>query len=171
MRTLALLTLCVALSARAAEWSDNEFPQTPLILSRLIEGAEANPQLHSEVFFNDGQRSALYLAGARYIGCCDAPFGRVHVALLFYIRSGGQDTKQMARGRTHLVFYDKEFKARRIWEVDMPDEKFFFEKKALHYKPDEGEDRILFDYDHLPKDPTKVQIMIDSRSYFGIPIW
>ncbi len=133
-----------------ADFSDDGVPVVPDVLTRIIAGAEASGEpLHSNV--TEGEADVYYLRSAEYVGECIAPFGTVHIAQLFYIRSGvrGQQTPP-PRGHTFLVFYDADFRVRGYWRD--PGGPFRVEGSKLI----EGE-KVLFDYENLPKHIDEVQ--------------
>jgi hypothetical protein len=112
----AIPALLLTASVACADFADDAVPAAPDILSRIISSAERSGEpLHSE---NIG-KTAYYLRSAEYVGECTAPFGPVHIARLFFIRSGvrGQATPP-PRGHTFIVFLDREFAVRARWDVD-----------------------------------------------------
>ena len=113
-RTVLLLAF-LATTARA-EFSDDQFPEFPDILPRIIAAA----QTHSEPFASAvSENTAYYLKSAEYIGSCAASFGRVHAARLFYIRSAVKGAKYpVPRGHTFIVFLDATLWVRVSWSVD-----------------------------------------------------
>jgi hypothetical protein len=127
-----------------ADFSNDGVPATPDVLTRIIAGAEkSGDPLQSRA--TKGEATVYYLRSAEYIGECVAPFGTVHIAQLFYIRSGvrGQQTPP-PRGHTFLVFYDAEFRVRGYWrDSEGP---FRVDGSKLI----EG-GKELFDYANLPK--------------------
>jgi len=98
-----------------AGFSDDQYAEQPDALSRIVAAAEkrSSPFRSS----TDGD-IAYYLRRAEYIGPCQAPFGTVHVARLFYIRSAPKGSKAPARGHTFIVFLDRDFSIRSHWTVD-----------------------------------------------------
>ena len=141
-RTLLFLTL---VAVARADFSDDQLPTTPDILARIISGAErSGSPLRSKA--TKGEPDVYYLRSAEYIGECAAPFGSVHIARLFFIRSGvrGQATPP-ARGHTFLVFYDAQFRVRGLWR-DADQGHFSIRGTKLF----DG-DNELFDYAHIPK--------------------
>lgn len=139
----AILTLALTAVAHA-DFSNDAVPVAPDILTRIIAGAEQSGEpLQSKA--TKGEDDVYYLRGAEYIGECAAPFGTVHIAQLFFIRSGvrGQQTPP-PRGHTFLVFYDADFKVRGYWRD--PSGPFRVDGSKLI----EG-DKELFDYAKLPQ--------------------
>jgi hypothetical protein len=137
--------LTLALTAVAhADFSNDGVPVAPNVLTRIIAGAElSGDPLQSKA--TKGEADVYYLRSAEYIGECAAPFGKVHIAQLFFIRLGirGQQTPP-PRGHTFLVFYDADFKVRGYWRE--PGGPF----RVDGSKVIEG-DKELFDYAKLPK--------------------
>lgn len=98
-----------------ADFSNDGVPVSPDILPRIIAGAErSGDPLQSKAI--KGEDTIYYLRRAEYIGECVAPFGTVHIAQLFYVRSGirGQQTPP-PRGHSFLVFYDSDFRVHGYW--------------------------------------------------------
>jgi hypothetical protein len=158
------------LSAARADFSDDQVPTTPDILSRVIAAADrsGNPLRSS-----GDARSAYYLRTARYVGECRASFGTVHLAALEFTRSTGRGSNNPARGHSFLVFLDESLAVRSHWRAD-------FDCSALSVR--EGSkvyygDNVAFDYANLPK-PTKLpdedspssHVVIDGQ-LFAIPSW
>src|SRR5688572_7906116 len=87
-------SLFLALTGAAyGVFSEDRVPAAPDVLTRIIGGAErSGDPLRSEA--TKDESTVYYLRSAEYIGECTAPFGRVHIARLFFIRSGfrGQTT-------------------------------------------------------------------------------
>ena len=138
-----LLVFGTALIAHA-DFSTDGVPDKPDILTRIIAGAEGSGgPLQSKVA--EGGSTVYYLRRAEYIGECVASFGKVHIAQLFFIRSGvrGQQTPP-PRGHTFLVFYDPHFKVRGYWS----DAEGTFHVDGSKLLQDDQE---LFDYANLPK--------------------
>ncbi len=109
-----LLALLLSASVAWADFSDDQYADPPDALSQIIAAAEGEQsQFRSS---SDGAIS-YYLRSAEYIGPCVAPFGPVHIARLFYIRSAPKGSKKPARGHTFIVFLDHEFKIRGHWKV------------------------------------------------------
>jgi hypothetical protein len=102
-------------SVALADFSNDGVPVVPNVLTRIIAGAERSGEPLQSKTTKD-ESTVFYLRRAEYVGECEAPFGTVHVAQLFYIRSGvrGQQTPP-PRGHTFLVFYDSEFRVRGYW--------------------------------------------------------
>ena len=111
----AILALPFAAFIARADFADDQYVEQPDVLARITAAAEKDgSQFRSST---DGHIS-YYLRSAEYIGPCDAPFGRVHVARLFYIRSAPGGSKTPARGHTFIVFLDRDFNIRSHWTVD-----------------------------------------------------
>jgi len=111
----AILALLYLASASFASFSDDQYAEQPDVLTRITAAAEKDgSQFRSST---DGNIS-YYLRSAEYIGPCEAPFGTVHVARLFYIRSAPKGSKSPARGHTFVVFLDRDFAIRSHWTVD-----------------------------------------------------
>jgi hypothetical protein len=144
-----LIILGIVASAHA-DFSTDGVPVTQDILKQIIAGAETSGEpLQSKT--TKGDATIYYLRSAEYIGECVAPFGKVHIAQLFFIRLGirGQQTPP-PRGHTFLVFYDADFKVRGYWRD--PGGPFKVDGSKLI----EG-DKELFDYAKLPKEIDEVQ--------------
>lgn len=145
MNTIHRLLIFVGIAAIAhADFSTDGMPAAPDVLTRILAGAESSGEpLQSKA--TTGEATVYYLRSAEYIGECVAPFGTVHIAQLFFIRSGvrGQQTPP-PRGHTFLVFYDADFKVRGYWRD--PGGPFTVDGSKLI----EG-DKELFDYAKLPK--------------------
>lgn len=145
----AFLFLAFAAAARA-DFSTDGVPVAPDVLARIIAGAQRSGEpLQSKS--TKGEPTVYYLRSAEYIGECVAPFDTVHIARLFFIRSGvrGQLTPP-PRGHTFLVFYDSDFRVRGHWSD--PEGPHRIEGTKLL----EG-DKVIFDYANLPKHIDEVQ--------------
>ena len=144
-----LVTFLGIVSIAHADFSTDGVPTTPEVLTRIIAGAESSGEpLKSKA--TNGEFTAYYLRRAEYIGEVVAPFGTVHIAQLFFIRSGvrGQVTPP-PRGHTFLVFYDTDFRVRGYWrDQDGP---FRVDGTKLI----EGEKEV-FDYANIPNDTSEV---------------
>src|SRR5437879_1012802 len=111
----AILAFLFSASVSMAGFSDDQYAEQPDVLTRITAAAEKEgSQFRSST---DGHIS-YYLRRAEYIGPCDAPFGTVHIARLFYIRSAPKGSKSPARGHTFIVFLDRDFAIRSHWTVD-----------------------------------------------------
>jgi hypothetical protein len=122
-----------------ADFSTDGVPVAPDILTRVVAGAERSGEpLQSKA--TEGESTVFYLRRAEYIGECEAPFGTVHVAQLFYIRSGvrGQQTPP-PRGHSFLVFYDSDFQVRGYWRDEGDGYRIDGTKLVLDGK-------VIFDY-------------------------
>ena len=140
-----ILALVFSASVAMADFGDDAVPATPDILSRIIASAErSGGRLHSEA--TKGERTVYYLRSAEYVGECAAPFGHVHIARLFFIRSGvrGQATPP-PRGHTFIVFLDHEFAVRGRWDVD-----FTLGRLGISGSKLLLDDKELFDFAHPP---------------------
>jgi len=138
---MLLFTACA--SVAQADFSNDAVPVCPDVLARIISGAEqSGDPLCSHL--TEGASTVYYLRGAEYVGECQAPFGKVHIAQLFFVRSGvqGQITPP-PRGHGFLVFYDAEFRVRRFW-ADV-EGRFSLQGTKLFQ-----DDKELFDYARLP---------------------
>lgn len=58
-----------------AEFSDDQYPQQPEILVKLIAVAQTSGGPFASAVY---ENTTYYLRRAEYIGSCEAPFGRVH---------------------------------------------------------------------------------------------
>lgn len=158
----AILALFFSASVAMADFADNAVPAAPDILSRIIAGAErSGGPLHSEA--TKGEQTVYYLRSAEYVGECAAPFGPVHIARLFFIRSGvrGQATPP-PRGHTFIVFLDREFAVRGRWDVDFSLGRLGVSGSRLLL-----DDKELFDYAHPPANG----ILAVDGSIQPIPQW
>ena len=144
-----LVTFVGIISIAHADFSTDGIPTTPEVLTRIIAGAESSGEPLQSKATKIGS-TAYYLRKAEYIGECIAPFGTVHIAQLFFVRSGvrGQETPP-PRGHTFLVFYDADFGVRGYWrDQDGP---FRVDGTKLW----EGEKEV-FDYANLSKHTNEV---------------
>jgi len=114
---LTLLFLALSAAARA-DFSDDQVPATPDVLARIVSAADRYGSPLRSLATKD-EPTVYYLRRAEYIGQVEAPSGPVHIARLFFIRSGvrGQQTPP-ARGHTFIAFLDREFAIRTHWTVD-----------------------------------------------------
>jgi len=160
--THRLLLLLLSASVAYADFADDGVPQLPDILMRLIEGAEKGNNPLSSYSSKDNSY-AYYLRNAEYIGYCKAPFGGVHIARPFFIRSGvrGQKTPP-PRGHTFIVFYDDNFTSRARWEVDHDLKVLSTSQSAVLY-----EGRLLFDF----ASPPKIRSIALEGNIHEIPKW
>ena len=111
---LSILYLAFLPVARA-DFSDDQVPASPAILSHIISAAEK----HGEPLRSTGDaRSAYYLRSVRYVGECRAPFGTVHVAQLAFTRSAERGSRNPARGHSFIIFLDGDFRVRTVWRSD-----------------------------------------------------
>ena len=142
-RTLLFLVLSVV--ARA-DFSDDQLPAAPDILARVISAAERNGTPLRSIATKD-EPTVYYLRSAEYIGQVEAPFGSVHIARLFYIRSGvrGQQTPP-PRGHTFIVFLDWTFTIRDFWTVD-----YDFGRLSVSGTKLLLDDKHFFDYARIPE--------------------
>lgn len=115
----AALLACVLVRVTAAhgEFSTDQYPQRPDILERLIAAAEASGDPLAPGVRKD---TTYYLRRAEYVGSCEAPFGRVHVAQFFYTRSARQGSTAPARGHGYVLFFDASLRLRGRWDLDQP---------------------------------------------------
>ncbi len=159
-KVVGIVVLCIAVLASVhAEFSDDQFPQQPDILARLISAAQVSGDpLASDV--QDG--FAYYLRRAEYIGSCQAPFGRIHAAQFFYIRPARQGSSLPARGHAFVIFFDASFRVRASWSLDKPLSGFTFDGTKFSL----GE-KTLFDFASLPKTGT---VAIDGKPQI-VPAW
>lgn len=138
----AILALLVLTSVSMADFSDDQYAAQPDVIARIAAAAQK---------FGDPLRSSIdgnisyYLSSAEYIGPCHAPFGTVHVARLFFIRSAPRGTKLPARGHTFIVFLDRKFVIRSYWTVDYTLGRLSVSGTKLML-----DDELLFDYASLP---------------------
>ena len=138
----AILALLFSASVSMAGFSDDQYAEQPEVITRIAAAAQKHGDPLSSS--TDGNIS-YYLRSAEYIGPCEAPFGTVHVARLFFIRSAPRGSKLPARGHTFIAFFDREFAIRSYWTVDY----------TLGHLSVSGtklllDDKQLFDYTHLP---------------------
>ena len=120
---LRVLALLVIAAAAHGEYSDNQFVSSPRILPRLIAAAEKyGDPFRPEIRDDGGKPYAYYLKEATYVGNCHAPFGQVHVASFWFIRSGVKDggPTPPAHGHAFVAFFDGTLRLRRYWPVDSP---------------------------------------------------
>jgi len=125
-----------------AGFSDDQYAEQPDVLARITAAAQKHGSpLGSST---DGSIS-YYLRSAEYIGPCDAPFGTVHVARLFFIRSARRGSNVPARGHTFIVFLDREFAIRSYWTVD-----FTLGRLSVSASKLLLDDKELFNFAHPP---------------------
>jgi hypothetical protein len=125
-----------------AGFSDDQYAEQPDVLSRIVAAA----QKHGDPLASSTDGSiSYYLRSAEYVGPCDAPFGVVHVARLFFIRSATRGSTLPATGHTFIVFLDRDFTVRGYWRVDHTLGRLSVSGSKLLL-----DDRELFDYAHLP---------------------
>jgi hypothetical protein len=154
MRAIAF-SLALLATARA-DFSDDQIPVEPGILRRVIDAAE------SYGLKSYGNKEyAYYLKTARYIGECRSPFGTIHLASLFFIRSAPRGSKGAPRGHTFIVFLDESLKVRAKQEVDFDPAKLSVREGNKIYF---GETQVV-DYMHPPK-----RIAIDG-DLLEVPVW
>lgn len=155
----AIPTLLFSASVALAGFSDDQYVEQPGVLARITAAAEkGDSRFHSS---NDGNIS-YYLRRAEYIGPCEAPFGTVHIARLFYVRSASKDSKSPARGHTFIVFLDRAFNIRSHWTVahTLGQLSISGSKVLLDYKN-------LFDFAHPP---ASGQVAADGTIH-SVPQW
>lgn len=140
MNPLLKIVLLLGVSSWAhADFSNDGVPVSPEVVARIVSGAQRYGEpLESKA--TKEERTVYYLRRAEYIGECVAPFDTVHIAELFFIRSGvrGQPTPP-PRGHTFLVFYDSNFRVRGYWR-DQGGPYRFEGTKLLE------DGRVIFDY-------------------------
>jgi len=112
------LFLFVCLPVVSADFSDDQFSQQPDILSRIIAAAQKYDEPGASLRSHRSENTTYYLRRAEYVGACEASFGTVHVARLFYIRSAPRGTSLPARGHTFILFLDAELQIRATWRVE-----------------------------------------------------
>jgi len=156
---IAIAYLCSSLLAYA-DFSDDQYPQRPDILPRLIAAAEA----HGSPFTSATKENYVYyLRNAEYIGSCEAPFGRVHAAQFFYIRSGHKGSQTPpARGHTFVLFFDRDFHLRGYWDLDLPLVGLAFEGTKFLYGKE-----VIMDFAPPPRMGT---VGLDGNVY-SAPTW
>jgi hypothetical protein len=125
-----------------ADFAEDQYAAQPDVLSRIVTAAGRGGAPFRS--FTDGLIS-YSLRRAEYIGPCVAPFGTVHVARLFYVRSAPKGSRNPARGRTFIVFLDREFAIRGYWTVDPTLGQFSVSGSRLLLDGNE-----IFDYAHPP---------------------
>jgi hypothetical protein len=147
------------LSVARADFFDDQFPQEPDILVRLIASAQASgAPLSSSLVEN----TTYYLRRAEYIGSCDASFGRVHAAQLFFIRSAPKDSTLPARGHAFVLFFNASFALRARWDLDMPLTDFAFEHTKLLL----GRETLL----DFARPPAHDTVIVDGKPQ-RVPHW
>lgn len=165
--TVSLLAMLVLTTGARAEFSDDQYVSSPRILSQLIAAAEAHGQpFRSETRDEDGHRHAYYLREARYVGSCDARFGRVHVASFFFVRSGwkGGGATPPSQGQSFVAFFDASPRLRAYWRVDEPTEgsrlRFDGTRLLLDEQP-------IFDF---AREQGAGEILVDGKTQ-PAPVW
>jgi hypothetical protein len=158
----AIAALLFSASVAFADFGEDAVPVVPDILGRIISSADRSGAPLQSRTTND-EPSVYYLRSAEYVGECAAPFGPVHIARLFFIRSGvrGQATPP-PRGHTFIVFLDREFVVRARWDVD-----FTLGRLGVSGSKLLLDDHELFDYAHPPASGS---LAVDG-SIQGIPQW
>ena len=140
----AILALLFSASVSLADFSDDQYAE-PEILARITNAAQKHGDpLRSST---DGHVS-YYLRSAEYVGSCEASFGTVHVARLFFIRSGPRQatiSRFPARGHTFIVFLDRECAIRGYWSVEHTLGRLSVSGTKLLL-----DDKQLFDYASIP---------------------
>ena len=155
-RALPFLTV---LSVAATTFADDQLFQQPDILARLIESAQASGD---PLTSSTSENAAYYLRRAEYIGSCDAPFGRVHAAAFFFIRSAPKGSSLPSRGHDFVVFFDTTLKPRTRWDLDAPLAGLAFDQTKLLLGR-----KTLFDFARLPADCT---VIVDGKPQ-PVPRW
>ena len=155
---LVLTMTMLAVTCVRADFANDGYTDTPDILLRIVTAATSESAFKPHL--EDGV--ALYLRSAKYVGPLEAPFGTIHVAYLFYVRSAPKDSKAPARSHSYVVFLDRDFKIRAYWPADLPNEDISVRNNKLW----EGNDLIL-DYSHLPSQDS---VIFDGQPR-AIPKW
>jgi len=140
MNLLRSIALLLGISSLAhADFATDGVPGSPEVVARIVSGAQRYGE-PLESMRTKGERTVYYLRRAEYIGECVTTFDIVHIAELFFIRSGvrGQQTPP-PRGHTFLVFYDSNFRVRGYWR-DQGGPYRFEGTKLLE------DGRVIFDY-------------------------
>jgi hypothetical protein len=172
MRIARVLPMLFIATAARGAFSDNQFISTPHILLQLITAAEQHGDPFKPAVRHDGiETYAYYLKEVRYVGNCRAPFGPVHVATFFFIRSGLKDGGETppAHGHSFVAFFDGTPRLRRYWSVDLPIEGLWrmrFEGSVLLM-----DEQPVFDFAHtkIPVDGSH-EIIFDGKQQ-PMPIW
>ncbi len=142
-----------------AGFFDDQYAEQPDVLTRITAAAEKDDsQFHSST----DDRISYYLRRAEYIGPCEAPFGTVHIARLFYTRSAPKGSKSPARGHTFIVFLDRDFAIRSHWTVDHTLGQLSVNGSQLLL-----DEKELFDFAHLP---ASRNVAVDG-SIQATPLW
>jgi len=146
--------------AAEADFSKDEYATEPQVIARIASAAQKfGAPLRSS---SDG-RTAYYLRSAEYVGPCKAPFGLVHVARLFFIRSSVRGSMYPpSRGHTFIVFLDRKFVIRTFWLVDFDLGRLTVSGSRLLLN--EG---LLFDY----RDPPGNDLVEVNGTVQGVPRW
>jgi hypothetical protein len=155
-RAVLLLTL---VGAAHADVSSEQLPQPPDILAKLIASAQTSGEPLASGVVENG---SYYLQRAEYIGSCEAPFGQVHAAELFFLRSAPKGSSLPARGHTFVVFFDASLRPRARWDLDKPDFNFAFAHTKLLFRQN-----ALFDF---AEPPVRGTVIVDGKPQ-KIPQW
>jgi hypothetical protein len=154
-----VIALLFTASVALAGFSDDQFAEPADVLSRIVRAAEtAGSQFRS---CTDGD-SSYSLRRAEYIGPCEAPFGTVHIARLFFVRSAPKGSKLPARGHTFIVFLDHEFAIRSYWTVNIDFGQLSVKGSKLLL-----DHKVLFDFAYPPGSG---QIAAEGI-VLGVPQW
>jgi hypothetical protein len=172
MRIARVLPILLIATAAPGAFSDDQFVSAPHILSQLISAAEQQGDpFKPAVRHDEGETYAYYLKEARYVGNCRAPFGTVHVATFYFIRSGSKDggATPPAHGHSFVAFFDGTPRLRRFWSVDLPIEGFWrlrFEGSLLLM-----DEQAVFDFAHakIPVDGPQ-EVIFDGKPQ-PMPTW
>jgi hypothetical protein len=164
---ICLMAESIFFSIAVADFSDNWFPESPDIISRIISAADKsdNSDFQSHIIKDGGHTYAYYLKSMNYVGSCKTSFGQVHAAEMFFIRSGYKNGQMPPpRGHPFIVFTDESYKIRDYWRLDMPlmGRRLAFEGTKFFL-----DDTLLFDYSDLPE--TNL-IIVDGKLH-EIPLW
>jgi hypothetical protein len=155
----ALPMILLGVAQARADFSNDGFTDEPDVLLRIVTAAESHSHFKSHI--DDGE--VLYLRSAKYVGPLETPFGLIHVASLFYVRSSPKGGYAPARGHSYIVFLDQSFKIRAFWSVSFQTDLAVRDNKLW-----EG-NSIVLDYGHLPM-PRSNLVTCDGQPR-EIPKW
>jgi len=151
---IIVVTLLLAAQTMIAD----QRPDRADILAQIIDAA----QRYGDPIASSDSAMSYYLRSADYIGRCEVPFGPVHIARLFFVRSAPVGGTQPERGHAFIVFLDRALRVRTIWSVDNPHMDLSVAGSRLLLAHD-----TLIDFSQLPANDT---VSVDGSPQ-KIPRW
>lgn len=175
LRVHFLAVAVIILTAKSGEAGDR-YVDSPRILSQLLAAAQASGgELEAKRSEIDGDTYVYYPTMAQYLGTCDAPFGKVHVAKLTYIRSGPENRDlPPAHAQRFVAFFDASPQLRGLWRVDFDEElqlRCSGTKLTFHVlsEPKQLQEKTLIDYADpagtkgVEKSDGRLQVVVDGK--------